>query len=47
MGSLSVMVGATLAVAFLAFAWTMQRRRCAQGKVTDGDDDVVSTLYVG
>ncbi len=43
-----VLVGATFAATFLAFAWTMQRRRCARGRTTsDADDSVVGTFYVG
>ncbi len=49
MAFIFVMVGSTtLAVAFLAFAWTMQRRRSAKGEATTGADDaVVGTFSVG
>lgn len=48
MGPFFVLVGATLAATLLAFAWTMQHRRCAKGELTsDADDSVVGTFYVG
>ncbi len=37
----------TLAAAFVAFTWAMQRRQLRKGRRTaDSDDAVIGTLYV-
>ncbi len=44
---LVTIASATLAGAFLAFAWTMQRRQRAKGRVDDDSDGAIVGMFPG
>ena len=48
MAPIFVTIGAaTLAAAFLVFAWTMQKRRDRSGRPSDDSDDAVVGFFPG